>query len=124
MFVTITLIPIFKSLAVRVALVDMPDQRKVHTTPMPKIGGLAMAMGILPTNNARTTARMGAMMVNIELLPAVLMIFSAASFVFLLFSISFNLDTSHEHTDRFNIKFITIERAHYLSLIDHTNNIT
>lgn len=47
MFITIALVPIFKSLAVRVNAMDVPNKRKVHSSPMPKCGGLAMALGML-----------------------------------------------------------------------------
>ncbi|MCK5508975.1 MAG: undecaprenyl/decaprenyl-phosphate alpha-N-acetylglucosaminyl 1-phosphate transferase, partial [Desulfobacterales bacterium] len=47
MFITIALIPIFKSLAVRVNVMDVPNDRKVHSYPMPKSGGIAMALGVL-----------------------------------------------------------------------------
>jgi UDP-GlcNAc:undecaprenyl-phosphate GlcNAc-1-phosphate transferase len=47
MFITIALIPIFKSLAVRVNVMDIPNDRKVHSYPMPKSGGIAMALGVL-----------------------------------------------------------------------------
>ncbi|MCK4529383.1 undecaprenyl/decaprenyl-phosphate alpha-N-acetylglucosaminyl 1-phosphate transferase, partial [candidate division WOR-3 bacterium] len=46
-FITITLIPIFKGFAVRIKAVDVPNERKVHTRPMPKTGGIAMALGAL-----------------------------------------------------------------------------
>ncbi|MDL2121706.1 MAG: undecaprenyl/decaprenyl-phosphate alpha-N-acetylglucosaminyl 1-phosphate transferase [Deltaproteobacteria bacterium] len=47
MFITIVLIPIFKGLAVRVNVMDVPNKRKVHSCPMPKSGGIAMALGAL-----------------------------------------------------------------------------
>ena len=47
MFITIALIPIFKGLAVRVNVMDVPNDRKVHSYPMPKSGGIAMALGVL-----------------------------------------------------------------------------
>ena len=47
MFITIALIPILKRYAVFLHYVDVPSQRKVHSTPMPKVGGIAMAMGAL-----------------------------------------------------------------------------
>lgn len=47
MFITIALIPVFRSLAVRVNAVDVPNHRKVHSCPMPKSGGIAMALGAL-----------------------------------------------------------------------------
>jgi UDP-GlcNAc:undecaprenyl-phosphate GlcNAc-1-phosphate transferase len=48
MFITIALIPVFKSLALKMnAAIDMPDERKTHHSPMARIGGLSMALGIL-----------------------------------------------------------------------------
>jgi UDP-GlcNAc:undecaprenyl-phosphate GlcNAc-1-phosphate transferase len=45
-FITISLIPIMIRLASRYKLVDLPDPRKVHTSPVPRIGGLAMTIAI------------------------------------------------------------------------------
>ncbi|MGB5750758.1 MAG: MraY family glycosyltransferase [Desulfobacterales bacterium] len=47
LFITMALIPIFKTIAVKMNAMDFPNPRKVHLSPMPKIGGIAMAMGIL-----------------------------------------------------------------------------
>ena len=47
MFTTIVLIPIFAGLAGRLKALDMPNERKVHTIPIPKVGGIAMALGIV-----------------------------------------------------------------------------
>lgn len=47
LFLTISLIPIFKSMAGALHVVDVPNDRKIHSQPVPKIGGLAMAFGIL-----------------------------------------------------------------------------
>lgn len=44
-FITVSLIPGMTNLASRLQLVDLPDSRKVHTCPVPRIGGLAMALG-------------------------------------------------------------------------------
>jgi UDP-GlcNAc:undecaprenyl-phosphate GlcNAc-1-phosphate transferase len=44
--ITTSLIPLFSYLAVRYNAVDMPDARKVHTRPIPRVGGVAMAIGI------------------------------------------------------------------------------
>jgi UDP-GlcNAc:undecaprenyl-phosphate GlcNAc-1-phosphate transferase len=44
-FITVSLIPIMIKLAEKYQLVDLPDQRKVHTSPVSRIGGLAMALG-------------------------------------------------------------------------------
>ena len=45
LFITISLIPVMTKLAARFQMVDIPDPRKVHTVPIPRIGGLAMAVG-------------------------------------------------------------------------------
>src|SRR5208283_3555271 len=44
-FITVSLIPIMTRLAARFQMVDFPDPRKIHTIPVPRIGGLAMALG-------------------------------------------------------------------------------
>ncbi len=40
-------IPMIKALALRMGLVDLPGARKVHKKPMPFVGGMAMALGVL-----------------------------------------------------------------------------
>jgi len=47
MFITIALVPFFKGLAVKINVLDVPNERKVHKYPMPKGGGIAMALGAL-----------------------------------------------------------------------------
>ena len=47
MFITIALIPILRRYAVRLHCVDVPCERKVHCAPVPKVGGIAMAVGVL-----------------------------------------------------------------------------
>lgn len=47
LFITVSLIPVLKVAAVRYNAVDMPGGRKVHDKPIPKVGGLAMAVGVL-----------------------------------------------------------------------------
>ena len=47
LFITMALIPIFRRYAVQLNCVDVPCERKVHECPMPKVGGLAMAVGTL-----------------------------------------------------------------------------
>ena len=42
---TIALVPIFRWLALRFGVVDLPNERKVHTGPIPRCGGVAMALG-------------------------------------------------------------------------------
>jgi UDP-GlcNAc:undecaprenyl-phosphate GlcNAc-1-phosphate transferase len=46
-FVTMVLIPPLVHAAEWMHVVDMPAARKVHTTPVPRLGGLAMATGAL-----------------------------------------------------------------------------
>jgi UDP-GlcNAc:undecaprenyl-phosphate GlcNAc-1-phosphate transferase len=43
--ITIVLIPLFSTLAMRYQLVDIPNERKVHLQPIPRVGGIAMALG-------------------------------------------------------------------------------
>jgi len=43
--ITIVLVPLFSTLAMRCQLVDIPNERKVHQRPIPRIGGVAMALG-------------------------------------------------------------------------------
>jgi len=47
LFITIGLIPLFRKAALRLQAVDFPAARKVHLHPMPKCGGLPMAIGAL-----------------------------------------------------------------------------
>lgn len=42
---TIAMIPVLSRLAVRWNMLDVPDERKVHETPVPRCGGVAMAVG-------------------------------------------------------------------------------
>ena len=44
---TVTAIPILSRLALRYQLVDIPNERKVHTHPIPRVGGVAMVFGTL-----------------------------------------------------------------------------
>jgi UDP-GlcNAc:undecaprenyl-phosphate GlcNAc-1-phosphate transferase len=46
LFITITLIPVTRKLAIRLHGMDIPNERKVHPYPMPRNGGIAMALGI------------------------------------------------------------------------------
>lgn len=45
LIVTIVLIPVLISGAKRTSAYDLPGERKVHTHPVPRIGGVAMAVG-------------------------------------------------------------------------------
>lgn len=47
MVVTMAWMPVFAKLAARWRIVDLPGARKVHAVPIPRIGGLAMAIGVL-----------------------------------------------------------------------------
>ena len=46
-FVTMPLIPVFSRFAGKLHALDVPDWRKVHGRPVPRVGGLAMAIGML-----------------------------------------------------------------------------
>jgi UDP-GlcNAc:undecaprenyl-phosphate GlcNAc-1-phosphate transferase len=43
---TIVLTPLFTRIAARLDLCDVPDARKVHNIPVPRIGGVAIAIGV------------------------------------------------------------------------------
>ena len=43
--ITIVLVPLFSTMAVHYQLVDIPNERKVHQQPIPRVGGIAMALG-------------------------------------------------------------------------------
>ena len=45
LFLTVSLVPMFRRLAYILKVVDQPAERKVHQQAMPKTGGLAMALG-------------------------------------------------------------------------------
>lgn len=47
MAVTMAWLPIFGRVAVRLNFVDQPGGRKVHAAPIPRIGGIAMVIGVL-----------------------------------------------------------------------------
>ena len=54
MAVAMSLLPVLVRLAGRFALLDQPGERKVHARPIPRVGGIAMAVGVL----ASTTSMM------------------------------------------------------------------
>jgi len=43
MFITIVLIPILSGVATKLNVMDVPNERKIHRIPIPKVGGIAMA---------------------------------------------------------------------------------
>ena len=45
-FITVSLIPVMTRFAGSLQMVDFPAPRKVHTMPIPRIGGVAMAFGV------------------------------------------------------------------------------
>jgi UDP-GlcNAc:undecaprenyl-phosphate GlcNAc-1-phosphate transferase len=46
-FITIVLIPMFGKLAIRLNIgLDKPDSRKVHQRPIPRVGGIAITLGV------------------------------------------------------------------------------
>src|ERR1700692_2043306 len=47
MVVTIAWLPVFGRVAGKWRIVDQPGHRKVHSVPIPRIGGVAMAIGVL-----------------------------------------------------------------------------
>jgi len=47
MFLAIVLLPLSRRLALKMNIVDVPDPRRVHLTPTPKSGGIAVVLGAL-----------------------------------------------------------------------------
>ena len=47
LFATIVAIPPLIRIAGRSALLDMPNQRKVHDIPIARVGGIAIGLGVL-----------------------------------------------------------------------------
>ncbi len=47
MVVTMAWLPLLVRLAKKWLIIDHPGERKVHSTPIPRVGGLAMAIGVL-----------------------------------------------------------------------------
>ncbi|MGI6657047.1 MAG: glycosyltransferase family 4 protein [Desulfobulbus sp.] len=48
MYSTIALVPLLISAAATLKMIDQPGGRKVHTSPIPRVGGLAMILGAIP----------------------------------------------------------------------------
>jgi len=47
LFITLALIPLFARLASTLHALDFPSERKIHNHPVPRTGGLAMALGTI-----------------------------------------------------------------------------
>ncbi|HHJ18782.1 MAG TPA: undecaprenyl/decaprenyl-phosphate alpha-N-acetylglucosaminyl 1-phosphate transferase [Gammaproteobacteria bacterium] len=47
MLLTMVLTPIVRSLGYRFNMIDIPDSRKVHADPVPRIGGIAIVLGAI-----------------------------------------------------------------------------
>ena len=45
LLITMALTPAFSAVALRFRWVDLPNERKVHLVPIPRVGGIAMALG-------------------------------------------------------------------------------
>ncbi len=45
--ISMAVIPIMARLAPRLGMIDRPDSRKVHTTPIPRVGGVGIVLGAL-----------------------------------------------------------------------------
>ncbi|VAW75254.1 Undecaprenyl-phosphate alpha-N-acetylglucosaminyl 1-phosphate transferase [hydrothermal vent metagenome] len=47
MAISMVLVPLMSRLAPRLGLIDLPDPRKVHNTPIPRVGGVGLVVGSL-----------------------------------------------------------------------------
>src|SRR5205823_5252804 len=43
---SLALTPLVRRAALKLGVLDLPDQRKVHTTPVPRLGGVAVAAAL------------------------------------------------------------------------------
>ena len=46
-FFVALIVPFIKKIAIHVGALDIPNKRKVHSKPMPRLGGLAIFFGFL-----------------------------------------------------------------------------
>ncbi len=46
-FIVVILVPFVKKIAFHIEAIDYPDERKIHKTPIPRIGGIALFLGFL-----------------------------------------------------------------------------
>jgi UDP-GlcNAc:undecaprenyl-phosphate GlcNAc-1-phosphate transferase len=47
LMISVSVVPLMMRLAPRIGMIDLPDPRKVHVTPIPRVGGIGIAMGAL-----------------------------------------------------------------------------
>jgi len=47
MIISMAVVPLMMRIAPRVGMVDLPDPRKVHTIPIPRVGGIGIVVGAL-----------------------------------------------------------------------------
>jgi len=47
MAISMAIIPLMIRLAPAIGMIDSPDQRKVHTTPVPRVGGIGIVVGLI-----------------------------------------------------------------------------
>ena len=45
--ISVAIIPVMIRVAPRLGMVDMPDPRKVHAMPVPRVGGIGIVLGAL-----------------------------------------------------------------------------
>ena len=47
LIISALIIPLVKKIAIHINALDIPDERKVHTKPIPRLGGLGIFIGFL-----------------------------------------------------------------------------
>jgi UDP-GlcNAc:undecaprenyl-phosphate GlcNAc-1-phosphate transferase len=78
------LTPLCRNLAVRWGLVDHPGPRKTHTTPVPRIGGIPLALAYLAAFAALSVSPLRGSGLLTAGLPFALRLFPAAALIFLI----------------------------------------
>ena len=66
LIVVAVVIPLVKKIAIHIGAMDIPNNRKVHTTPIPRLGGLGMFIGFLTSYMifGRTSLQMNAILIG------------------------------------------------------------
>jgi UDP-GlcNAc:undecaprenyl-phosphate GlcNAc-1-phosphate transferase len=47
LMISVSVVPLMMRLAPRIGMIDLPDPRKVHATPIPRVGGIGIALGTI-----------------------------------------------------------------------------
>lgn len=84
-FCALVLTPFVRSAALKLNLVDRPDARKIHTEPIPRVGGVAIAVAYILSFGFVLIAPYRGLSFNIDtVIPRALVLMPAAGLVFVI----------------------------------------